>query len=63
MDEELDPKNPICDETGLCRAAAGERDITTCIYCGKELHEKDGAWYTWDAYKYSDPVIQCYVVE
>ena len=42
-------ENPICNDTGICVAPAWARDITECVYCGKELHEIDGQWYTHDA--------------
>lgn len=38
-----------CDNSGECEAPRGARDITNCIYCGKELREKNGEWFTWDA--------------
>ncbi len=57
MHEELS-----CDATGLCKALEGSKVITNCIYCGKELIEKDGKWYTWDAdFHTDDPVVQDYV--
>jgi hypothetical protein len=43
------PPEAECDAIGLCVAPAGATSITNCIYCGKELHERDGAWWTWDA--------------
>ena len=51
-----------CDISGLCEAAPGDRGITNCIYCGKELHEKDGWWWTWDAYMVENPQPQCPVL-
>ncbi len=45
----------ICDDTGLCEAPVGARCIANCIHCGKELHEKDGQWWTWDAVDLPDP--------
>ena len=57
----LDEKNePICNN-GKCEAMAGARDITNCIHCGKELHEKDGKWWTWDAEFTENPEPQDYV--
>ena len=41
-------EEPHCDNSGLCKAPRGARDITNCIYCGKELVEINGGWYTWD---------------
>ena len=40
--------NPLCD-SGNCKAPWGARDITNCVYCGKELIQRGLAWYTWDA--------------
>lgn len=58
----MDDENgePICNN-GLCEAPEGARGITNCIHCGKQLHEKDGAWYTWDADMYKYPKPQDYV--
>lgn len=40
----------LCDISGLCVASADAVGITSCIYCGKELIQReDGNWYTWDA--------------
>lgn len=52
--------NPWCDN-GDCLAPDGARMITNCVYCGKELHECKGAWYTWDAP--ADALPQGYVGE
>jgi hypothetical protein len=41
-------EQPICDFTGECEAPYGVSRIANCIHCGKELHEKDGKWWTWD---------------
>lgn len=39
-----------CDHSGRCVAPASATDGTTsCVYCGKELHFRDGNWWTWDA--------------
>jgi hypothetical protein len=38
-----------CDIAGQCEAPQNSRGITNCIHCGKELVEKDGEWWTWDA--------------
>lgn len=38
-----------CDDTGICVAHPDVKgDVTSCIYCGKELIKIDGMWYTWD---------------
>lgn len=52
-------KEPQCDISGRCQAASGDRGISNCIHCGKELCESDGFWWTWDANFYSDPKPQC----
>lgn len=39
---------PACNY-GTCAAPADARGITNCVHCGKELRERDGAWFTWDA--------------
>ena len=44
-----------CDNSGQCEAPSGARGITNCIYCDKELHEKNGEWFTWDAYMTNSP--------
>ncbi len=46
LDEE---GNPICEIRGRCEAMQGARGTTNCIHCGKELHERDDKWWTWDA--------------
>lgn len=51
----------VCDLVGRCEAAEGERSITNCIHCGKELHEKDEQWWTWDADQFTNPKPQCFV--
>jgi hypothetical protein len=38
-----------CDESGRCTASKTASGVTNCIYCGKELVEVGGSWYTWDA--------------
>lgn len=48
-------EHPCCDYSGRCEAAADAEGITNCIHCGKELHERDGQWWTHDADQYSDP--------
>jgi hypothetical protein len=38
-----------CDDGGTCVADPGAKgEISSCIYCGKELIKIDGMWYTWD---------------
>lgn len=42
--------DPVCDNSGVCWAPAGAAGVTNCVYCGKELEQReDGKWYTWDA--------------
>ncbi len=48
MCKDCEEENPICDETGICVAPVRANGITNCIHCGKELVERNGAWYTWD---------------
>ena len=48
----------VCDTTGKCVAPAGSRVICNCLYCGKELFEKDGVWWTWDANLHKTPQAQ-----
>lgn len=55
---ECEDGEPICGIVGQCQAGKGDRGITNCIHCGKELHEKDGQWYTHDADQYQNPVPQ-----
>jgi hypothetical protein len=38
-----------CDNSGRCTASIEANGITNCIYCGKELHQRNGQWFTWDA--------------
>ena len=45
----MDEEEPACDISGRCVAPKGAKGITNCIYCGKELLERKGKWYTWDA--------------
>lgn len=56
-----DHETPCCDHSGQCEAAPDARSITNCIHCGKELHERDGKWWTHDAESYPDPRPQGYV--
>lgn len=55
---EEDENEILCDNSGKCQAPRGARDITNCIYCGKELREKDGHWFTWDADTVKNPISQ-----
>ena len=59
---EYEVEDPICHDTGICVAPKGAREITNCVHCGKELHEKDGKWWTWDADNFSNPLPQGYVL-
>lgn len=46
------PNEPDCDVSGICCAPYPPRRgmaATICIHCGKELVERDGQWFTWDA--------------
>ena len=54
-------EDPICDSTGSCSADPSDRGISNCIHCGKELIEKDGKWFTWDADLYKNPRPQGYI--
>ena len=45
----MDDEEIACDISGICEAPREARGITNCIHCGKELIEKDGKWWTWDA--------------
>lgn len=57
------PNDEVCCEYGWqCEAPSGAREITNCIHCGKELHEKNGWWFTWDAYMHKNPKPQGPVV-
>lgn len=54
-----DEENDVhCDNSGQCEAPRGARGITNCIHCGKELHEKNGEWFTWDADMQESPKSQ-----
>lgn len=48
-------EHPCCDYSGTCEAAPDAAGITNCIHCGKELHQRDGEWWTWDAENYENP--------
>lgn len=62
MTEEVeDDEDPVCGVVGRCEAPKDARGITNCIHCGKELHEKAGEWWTYDADNYPDPQSQGYV--
>jgi len=38
-----------CDISGFCTAdSEAKGDVSSCIYCGKELIKRNGMWYTWD---------------
>lgn len=50
-----DHEEPCCNNSGRCEAAADAESITGCIHCGKELHQRDGFWWTWDADQYPNP--------
>ena len=54
---------PLCNISGLCEGPKGASLITNCIHCGKELHEKNGWWYTWDADTCENPEPQSPVLE
>ena len=45
----FDDDDILCNNSGKCEAPLDARGVTNCIHCGKELHEKDGKWFTWDA--------------
>ena len=49
-----DPE-PCCNVSGECEAPSYGKEIANCIHCGKELQERDGKWYTWDADLKDDP--------
>lgn len=38
----------LCDISGRCCAPWYGRGTASCVHCGKELHERDGQWFTWD---------------
>lgn len=61
MPEEPHNEDPSCDDVGWCEAADGERRVTNCIHCGKELLEREGWWWTWDAIEFDSPRPQCAV--
>ena len=42
-------QEPACDISGRCVAPKGASGSTNCVFCGKELVERNGRWYTWDA--------------
>lgn len=46
-----------CEISGFCEGQRSERElgICNCTHCGKELHYKNGNWYTWDADLYENP--------
>lgn len=49
--------DPWCDEVGRCEGQESARTagICNCTHCGKELHFRDGHWWTWDARLHPDP--------
>lgn len=49
--------DPWCDEIGRCEGQESARPagICNCTHCGKELHFRDGYWWTWDAGQRSRP--------
>jgi len=51
----LDDEEVGCHHSGICVAPAGASCVTSCIYCGKELHERGGQWWTWDADQFENP--------
>jgi hypothetical protein len=51
----MENHEPCCNISGECEAPSHAKEITNCIHCGKELQERDGKWYTWDAYLKDDP--------
>lgn len=55
MENDTEDDYIACDYTGTCVAPRDARGITSCIYCGKELHQVKGLWYTWDAYMHKNP--------
>jgi len=51
-------EEPTCDITGLCEAELDAKGISNCIHCGKELIQRDGQWWTWDADMFPDRLPQ-----
>lgn len=56
-----DAEEPCCNYSGTCEAPKGAESITNCIHCGKELRERDGAWWTHDADQHQHPRPQGFV--
>lgn len=44
-----DRSRNMCDNSGRCTADSEAKGSTNCIYCGKELIQRNGQWFTWDA--------------
>ena len=45
----MDDDEPACEIVGKCVAPKEAKGSTNCIFCGKELVQRSGKWYTWDA--------------
>jgi hypothetical protein len=45
-----DDADPPCDWTGVCKPpdSDDDREVSSCIFCGKELVKVDGHWKTYD---------------
>lgn len=54
----LPQEAPLCNTSGICTAFDGDSGYSNCQYCGKELYEKDGYWWTWDAVSLANPLPQ-----
>ena len=52
---DIDDEDVGCHHSGVCVAHEDAKLICNCIYCGKELHEIDGDWWTWDADQHPSP--------
>ena len=50
QEAEQEAQNPKCDISGRCVAPKGASGITSCKFCGKELVQHGGKWYTHDAF-------------
>jgi hypothetical protein len=55
---DLDREEIGCHHSGRCVAPAEAAETANCIYCGKELRESGGKWWTWDAGQYDAPYPQ-----
>ncbi len=51
----MQESNPLCEISGRCEAPDDAHDTANCIHCGKELRERDGLWWTWDADFFPNP--------